>query len=166
MCGRFNAKKKLDEIRQFYGVKIPDFEWQPNPNVAPTEAAPVLLQGKEPELRLMKFGYDIVLNGKPLFLFNRQSEKAAEKNGLKLRRCIIPAVGFYEWEKVGKAKQPWFFSHMNEPFLSLAGIWREIKNGEAFIILTTTANDLIKPLHARITERDVPSVNGNLRAKT
>ena len=46
-------------------------------------------------------------------MINARSEtadtKPAFRDALKFRRCLIPADGFYEWQKNGRAKQPYCF---------------------------------------------------------
>jgi putative SOS response-associated peptidase YedK len=87
-----------------------------------------------------------------------RSEEAAGKpsfrSAMRHRRWLIPADGFFEWKKVGKAKQPYYFTlASNEPF-AFAGLWeRWSKGGEPIqscTILTTSANELVKPYHDRM----------------
>ena len=51
-------------------------------------------------------------------LINARSEGAAEKpsfrNAFRQRRCLIPADGFYEWQKLGKLKQPFFIGQSDD----------------------------------------------------
>lgn len=83
------------------------------------------------------------------------SRKIAFKSAYKYRRCIIPASGFYEWQKQGRQNTPWYFSAADQQHLCLAGIW-EIWHGEggeqvnSCAILTTQANKLVAPVHQRM----------------
>jgi putative SOS response-associated peptidase YedK len=74
---------------------------------------------------------------------------------MKQRRCLIPADGFYEWQKQQGGKQP-FFIHLadGKPF-ALAGLWERWRSPEGSwletcTILTTEANELMRPLHDRM----------------
>ena len=50
--------------------------------------------------------------------------KPAYRDAFRYRRCLIPASGFYEWERRGvKAPQPWYFFPSPSPFMAMAGIW-------------------------------------------
>ena len=89
------------------------------------------------------------MKGKSFPLLNLQSEKARNREDLKTRRCVIPAAGFYEWEKVGKDKQPYYFS-ANAGLLPFAGVWKRDGSGLAFAIFTTAANELLQPIHGRM----------------
>lgn len=177
MCGRFNQSKKAEEIRKYYGVtKAASVEWDPSYNIAPTNKAPVILAAPdhERELRLMDFGYLMKSPAKSFMLLNLRSEKVSTRKDLKTHRCIIPATGFYEWEKQENCKQPWFFSPQNNDFFSFAGMWKDTEKGPAFTILTTGANDLVKPVHDRMPvivghnaisiwlspEADIPTLTG------
>jgi putative SOS response-associated peptidase YedK len=96
---------------------------------------------------------------KPPLLINARFETIVEKpsfrESYKFRRCLIPADGFYEWEKAGAKKQPWFFTvQLNQPF-AFAGIWEKrrekddsIKN--TFAIITTAAVVPISKIHNRM----------------
>jgi putative SOS response-associated peptidase YedK len=83
-------------------------------------------------------------------------EKPAFRQALKLRRCIIPAGGFYEWSHAGGKKQPYYIHMADGSPMCLAGLWERWKAPEeenfleTFTILTTSANDLVAPLHDRI----------------
>jgi putative SOS response-associated peptidase YedK len=82
-------------------------------------------------------------------------EKPSFRQSLKSRRCIVPANGFYEWQKVGKEKIPHYIKRTDKGIMSLAGLWDEwiTPDGEvieSFTILTTSANDLLKPIHDRM----------------
>ena len=65
-------------------------------------------------------------------MINARSETAATKpafrDALKLRRCLIPADGFYEWQKTGKAKQPYCFEVNDGQLFAFAGIWERWKD--------------------------------------
>src|SRR5690606_7015949 len=70
------------------------------------------------------------------------------------RRCLVPASGFYEWQKHPAGKQPYYITSADGALLAFAGLWDVWKNpqGEAvttFTIITTTANELLKRLHER-----------------
>lgn len=81
--------------------------------------------------------------------------KAAFKNSIRYRRCLIPASGFYEWEKQGESRQPWYFSAADNSHLCMAGIW-EIWHGEggeqvnSCAIITTHARGQIAGIHHRM----------------
>ena len=83
------------------------------------------------------------------------SEKPSFRTALKKRRCIIPADGFYEWQKLGKVKQPvHIVLKSREPF-GFAGLWEHWKSpeGEEILtctIITTEANELLKAVHDRM----------------
>ena len=73
-------------------------------------------------------------------------EKPAFREAARGRRCLIPASGFYEWARVGRARLPWLFQLREaEPFF-LAGIWE----GDGCAIVTTEPNELMRPVHGRM----------------
>jgi putative SOS response-associated peptidase YedK len=92
-------------------------------------------------------------------MINARSETAAIKpafcDALKFRRCLIPADGFYEWQKVGNAKQPYCFEVNRGEVFSFAGLWESWNdpNGkvlETCTILTTSPNAVTAPVHDRM----------------
>src|SRR5262249_43961787 len=89
---------------------------------------------------------------------NARSETVADKppfrHALRKRRCLVPADGFYEWATVAGRKQPFCFRPWDERPWAFAGLW-ELWDGpggpvESCAILTTGANDLVRPVHDRM----------------
>jgi putative SOS response-associated peptidase YedK len=77
------------------------------------------------------------------------------RESFKRRRCIIPADGFYEWQKTQDRKQPYYFSMRDEQPFGFAGLWDRWKSPEGELletctILTTEANDTVKNVHDRM----------------
>ena len=73
----------------------------------------------------------------------------------KSQRCLIPADGFYEWQRTGKTKQPYCFEVNDGELFAFAGLWDRWVNpqGEAIescTILTTTPNSLLSDIHDRM----------------
>jgi putative SOS response-associated peptidase YedK len=51
------------------------------------------------------------------------AEKPAYREAMKLRRCLIPANAFYEWQKVGKKeKLPYSFGMVDDSVFAFAGL--------------------------------------------
>jgi putative SOS response-associated peptidase YedK len=93
-------------------------------------------------------------------MINARSETVADKpsfrSAFRKRRCLIPASGFYEWQAVAgkKEKQPFFIRMDHGRPFAFAGLWEAWNKGEEPVesctILTTAANDVMKPLHHRM----------------
>ena len=91
-------------------------------------------------------------------MINARSETAGTKpafrDALKSRRCLVPADAFYEWQKAGKAKQPYCFEVGERELFAFAGIWDRWKDGgntvETCSILTTTPNAVTSAVHDRM----------------
>jgi putative SOS response-associated peptidase YedK len=81
--------------------------------------------------------------------------KPAFRDALKSRRCLVPADAFYEWQKIGKAKQPFCFEVRDGELFAFAGLWDRWKdpNGawvKSCSILTTTPNAVTATVHDRM----------------
>jgi putative SOS response-associated peptidase YedK len=82
-------------------------------------------------------------------------EKPAFVHALKYNRCIIPASGFYEWVPMDSHKKPYYIRLANSSVMGFAGLWERstAPDGtevETCCILSTTANEIIQPLHDRM----------------
>ena len=119
--------------------------------VFPSEPAMIITQqGGAPTVTVMRWGY--TGTGSRL-LINARAETAAVKPtfsaDLALRRCVVPTTGFYEWSHDAQ-KQKYLFTLDTSPLLYLCGIWQPSNDGGRFSILTTAANDSMRPYHHRM----------------
>ncbi len=164
MCGRFRLGKGREALKKFFGT-YNDIEWEPRYNIAPTQDVVAVRQDpREPRraLSLMRWGLvpswskDSSTAAK---MINARCETAAElpafRDALRSRRCIIPADGFYEWQKLGKGKQPYCIALAGDSIFAFAGLWDRWKSPEGSTvetcsILTTQANDLVRDVHDRM----------------
>ena len=82
------------------------------------------------------------------------AEKPAFRSAFKKRRCLIPATGFYEWQKRNGYKQPYHVHMDNDEPFCFAGVWEHWegtgRSVQSCAILTTEANALMAPIHDRM----------------
>jgi len=168
MCGRFAVGDP--EVAAWEGwleAPMPDADARPAPswNVAPTDPALILALDREGARRIRTARWGLVPHWwkKPLAemkaaTFNARSEEAAEKpmfwTAWQHARCLVPALGYYEWTGKAGAKQPWFISmERNTPGICFAGLWAraEVDGAllESFTILTCPAGTATRDLHPR-----------------
>jgi putative SOS response-associated peptidase YedK len=78
------------------------------------------------------------------------------RDAFKRHRCVIPASGYYDWEKRPDGRQPYFISAADGGVLSFAGLWDRSKNPEtgehvtSCTIIVTDANELTRTIHDRM----------------
>lgn len=163
MCGRFALAVSPEDISKYFHVEAVTEEIHQY-NIAPGQLIKAILQMPDSKRKIasMKWGLipswtkDPSKGGKTI---NARAEtvhtKPSFRYAIKFRRCIIPASGFYEWERAAKVKVPYYI-HLksNEP-IGFAGLWDKWKGGngtviETCTILTTSANNLLKPIHDRM----------------
>ena len=68
---------------------------------------------------------------------------------LRDNRCLIPATAFCEWQDTKPRKTPIWFRTLDQDVFCFAGIWRPTPAGAVFAMLTTEANALVRPVHAK-----------------
>ena len=175
MCGRFANTKDLQRlISRFKFVVDEDVEMMPRYNIAPSQDVPVIVedQSSSDKTRLLKFmrwGLVPFWADDPKIGFkmiNARSDKVeksgAFKHSFTHRRCLVPADGFFEWEKRGRNKIPYLFRLKGgEPF-AFAGLWdrwesrgnsNSTLNGielHSFTIITTNSNSIVGKVHDRM----------------
>ena len=165
MCGRFVNKAKKEQIKKEFHIEtrssVPD---EKRYNIAPSQIIDVVLNEESKSiLTQLKWGLiphwakDAEIGNK---LINARAETLAEKpsfrDSFKTHRCIIPASGFYEWKKGKDGKQPYYFYLKDKDIFGFAGLWSEWTNKESgevietCTIITTEANEVLKPIHERM----------------
>jgi len=179
MCGRYTYLLTWDDIRHLYGLTAQGAESDGGGsgggaseeappefcrryNHAPTERAPVvrIKEGRR-ELVMLRWGW-----GKPSWSPNREWINARSEgivtsrhyaDSFRLRRCLIPVSGYYEWRKMpsGRRAPHWIGMADRSPF-ALAGIWKEVldrKTGELqdqYLVITCQPNPLLAAIHDRM----------------
>ena len=162
MCGRFSNRSSAEKIKKEFKVEaVPSIETRYN--IAPTQKILGISQeSNERAAVLFKWGLvpswakDASMGPR---LINARSETVTEKpafrDSFKRRRCIIPADGYYEWQKTGGRKQPYYFIMRDEHPFGVAGLWDRWKSPEGEVIetctiLTTEANEMAGEIHDRM----------------
>lgn len=165
MCGRYRLSRRKQIIEEHFDSVSGEEDWSPRYNVAPTQPVPIVRQNpKEPvrQLSLVRWGlipsWAKDMSG-AASMVNARSETAATKpafrDALKSCRCLVPADGFYEWQRTGKTKQPFCFEVRDGELFAFAGLWERWKDPsgtwiKSFSILTTTANAVTSTVHDRM----------------
>jgi putative SOS response-associated peptidase YedK len=163
MCGRYTLKAQPDALAEHFGLdEVPDL--LPRYNVAPTQDVPaVRLAGEGPGRSWARLRWGLVPSwaDDPAIgnkMINARAETVAEKpayrDPFRKRRCLIPADGFYEWAGSGRAKTPWYFTLADGGPFAFAGLWAEWSKAaepvRSCTMLTTEANGVVSPVHARM----------------
>lgn len=149
MCGRYYVD--LDTVRTMEEL-VGRIDWQlrGRTDIHPSEQPWILNeeQGRIAASR-MKWGFEnphtkgLLINARA----ETVTERPAFRESVLHRRCIIPAKGFYEWNKAGEKAE--FYKKDASP-LFMAGCWKWAKGTPMFVILTTEANPSVASVHERM----------------
>ena len=165
MCGRYMLTSPVDALRQLFL-----FEQRPNLmpryNIAPTQEVPIVRltrDGAARELLMMRWGLvpfwakDLKIGNR---LINARCETAhrqsAFREAFRQRRCLVPADGFFEWRREGKARQPLLIRRRDQAPFAFAGLWERWRDPSSesivrsFTILTCPPNALVATVHDRM----------------
>ncbi len=160
MCGRFfflSSGPPIADLFQLAGV--PDLA--PRYNIAPTQPVAVV-RVAEGARELVQLRWGLIppwAKDAKVAPINARSDTVADKptfrHAFRKRRCLVPADGFYEWKATGgKHKQPYCFRLTDDRPFAFAGLWERwtAPDGpvESCAILTTEANERVRPVHDRM----------------
>jgi len=162
MCGRYTLTSAPEAIRALFRyAEQPNFP--PRYNIAPTQPVAIvrMVEGKR-QFALVRWGllpswvkdprtFSLLINARGESVLGKPAFRAA----MKYRRCLIPADGFYEWQKAGERKRPFFVRAKSGGPLAFAGLWETWTgpNGEELetaAIVTTLASRALSPIHERM----------------
>src|SRR5579863_3136913 len=174
MCGRFVQKTPLGEIRVLFETANPVPNAAARYNAAPTDSLAVVRynpQSRERALDLLRWGLVPLWAKDPSFgpkCINARRETVATNNIFKdafeRRRCLVPADGFYEWQKKDGKTQPYAIVPQPGSLFAFAGLWERWKNPadgsivRSFTIVTGVPNALFAPIHDRMPVILAPEV--------
>jgi putative SOS response-associated peptidase YedK len=180
VCGRFVQVSSPDLLVERFGVdEMAAPTHEPSYNVAPRSGVYAVRDRAEKEgrrryLSELRWGLipswakdakvgDRMINARAESL----GDKAAYERAFRRHRCLVPADGFYEWQRRGPRKQPMFIHRRDSEPMAFAGLWAAWRDGDddtdadwvrSCAIVTTDANDVLAPLHDRmpvvLEERD------------
>jgi putative SOS response-associated peptidase YedK len=165
MCGRFTLTEvDPGKLRLRFRVdESAEVDERPRFNIAPTDpvlAVRELAEGRREAGRLRwgllpgRWAED---SGRPLINARAETltEQPAFRDAFRVRRCLIPADGFYEWREDEHGKQPVWIHRADSELFAFAGIWAQLgdRNGDQLhscAIVTCEPNEVVRPIHDRM----------------
>jgi putative SOS response-associated peptidase YedK len=165
MCGRYRLSRRKQIIEEHFDTADWQDDWSPRYNIAPTQHIPAIRQHpKEPISQLSSMKWGLIPSwakdtSGAARMINARSETAhtlpAFREAMKLRRCLVPADGFYEWQRRASAKQPFCFEVGDGELFAFAGLWERWRDPsgqwvKSCSILTTTPNAVTSAIHDRM----------------
>ena len=164
MCARYDNLIARDAYRRMFATgRLPDSNFPPRYNIAPTDEIPIVRvdpRDQTRELTMARWGLiPFWMKVKPKAPhINARAETVDStplfREAFARRRCLIPATGFFEWQQLPDGKQPWRFVRKDlEPF-AFAGVWEYAKlAGESIVsaaIIVGEPNPLVGGIHDRM----------------
>lgn len=146
MCGRYTLFTEEDnqQIKQIleHLKEHPLRSQMKTGEIFPTNLAPIITNKREKEFDILKWGFEfksLIINARAETIFEKKSFIGPIKNG----RCLVPATGFYEWDK---AKNKYHYTLEKNRPLYMAGIY----SSGHFVIITTNSNHSLEKVHDRM----------------
>lgn len=165
MCGRFTLFAPYYEIVKRFDIEtaFAEEDYVPSYNVAPShQVVAVINDGVQNRLGHLRWGLvppwakDDKIGYK---MINARAETVATKpsfrNAFRMKRCILPADSFYEWQRKDGNKVPMRIKLKNDGLFAIAGLWEGWRGTDGSMLYTCTAittepNELMKPIHDRM----------------
>jgi putative SOS response-associated peptidase YedK len=182
MCGRFQLTATPETVAEHFQLqRLP--RCQPRYNIAPAQKILTIVELDDRSRKAVNLFWGLVpswakdtKNSSRLINARRETvrEKPSFRSAFKHRRCLIPANGFYEWQKLETGKQAFHIHRQDDQLFAFAGLWEpwqhESETLYSCTIITTAANPMMQPIHDRmpviIPQADYPhwlnqSADGN-----
>ncbi|HVX15156.1 MAG TPA: SOS response-associated peptidase [Pirellulales bacterium] len=162
MCGRFTLRSSMPAVAAEFDVDVPETALLLF-NIAPTQQVSAVRVVEDDRRALCSLRWGLVPQwADDLAVGNRMinaradsvATKPAFRQAFASRRCLVVADGFYEWQRGGRQKQPYYFRLRDDRPFGFAGLWERWSKGgqtvESCTIITTEPNELVAPLHDRM----------------
>lgn len=163
MCGRYKQNTDGDVLADVFKARRRTRKKDPYGIAAPGMDLPVIRENASGRfMDDLNWGFtpNWAKDAAGSRFINARSETVAEKasfrESYRLRRCVIPADGFIEWDSRTKPKTPYDFTLASRAPFVFAGLWdrwTNPANGEVqdrFAILTISASPAVAPYHDRM----------------
>jgi len=169
MCGRYTLSAGHEALARAFLAEFAaelQAEWKPRYNIAPGTGITAIIEDRDRDrLRraevlhwglVPRWADDPAIGYK---LINARAETVASKpsyrDPFRYRRCLVPASGFFEWDRRHHPRQPWYFFPGERECMALAGVWEHWlhPSGSEILsvaLLTTEADDRMAPIHHRM----------------
>jgi putative SOS response-associated peptidase YedK len=162
MCGRFTLTADFGRLQERFHFDPSGLAYEPSYNIAPGQPVLAVVQNDSRQAKYLRWGLVPFWATDPAIgnrMINARGETVADKpsfrRALRQRRCLILADGFYEWRRAGKLRQPMYIGFRDRRPFAFAGLWERWQppHGAPLYtctIVTTEANALVRPIHARM----------------
>ncbi len=164
MCGRFALSITPAQFQRVFGVGPPE-GYRPRWNIVPDSPVVVVRVDREGAREAVAIRWGLLgpwmkEASDPGRQINARSETAAEKpmfrDSFRRGRCLLPADGFYEWQKQASGPtRPFFVGRGDSGPVAFAGLWRANRLADGSVlhscaILTTDAQPRLRSIHSRM----------------
>jgi putative SOS response-associated peptidase YedK len=161
MCGRYSLVP-AENIAARFDAQQDQLSLLPRYNIAPSQSLPVVVRNSPNRLVEMQWGLITSWSKEPRAQFstiNARAETIAKspvfRGPFKSQRCLVPASGFYEWQRTSNGKQPFCIRLKDNDLFAFAGlydIWHDTAGNElySYTVITTVPNGLVAPIHNRM----------------
>ncbi len=169
MCGRLGLDASWAELVEYFNLLRPvriNSEFAPRYNTAPTQPVVMAMNGPDGAREGLHVRWGFLPSWakdpkKFSLIINARSETAIEKpsfrSAMRHRRTLVPASGFFEWQRFGKGQksQPWWVTPKQGKLMAFGGLmetWADPNGSEidTGCIITTAANRSFSAIHHRL----------------
>ncbi len=163
MCGRFTLHTDPSILSRLFGLDEEAY-LEPRYNVAPSQPVAIIRPDQDGKLEFTHVLWGLIPSWAkdPSIgsrMINARSETVTEKPSYRAafrrRRCLVPADGFYEWQKRKNSKQPYYITLSGNQLFAFAGLWEHWVGAdgselETCTLLTTEPNEKLAEVHNRM----------------
>lgn len=162
MCGRYSLTTSVETLAEHFQV-LRRVRFQPSYNIAPGQKILNIVELDDSSRKAVNLFWGLVPSWSKdskisSHLINARKETVQEKlsfrSAFKHRRCLIPADGFFEWQRKDGGKQAFHIHRIDRQPFAFAGLWEQWQHETETLysctIITTAANDLMQPIHDRM----------------
>ncbi|MGR9116420.1 MAG: SOS response-associated peptidase [Gammaproteobacteria bacterium] len=162
MCGRFNLVASGEAVVEHFNLRrLP--KYRPDYNIPPGQKILTVVALEDGSLKAVNLHWGLIPSWSKdrkisSRLINARAETLAEKpsfrEAYRNRRCLIPATGFFEWQRNDSGKQPFHIHYPDNRLFAFAGLWEHWQDDNETVysctIVTTAANDTMLAIHQRM----------------